>query len=224
MQHKNTTTRTKMPKVKSVFVFNTGSSSVKISLLSPPLPAAEATILDDYATREESPIRILTAHAQRLGTTKSSVLISLSSKFIDSMIIAEEGTKEQVDRGMVGSKSGASPTEGTDIEISPTKMKDAKHNNNVNNQSSHTEHRDNDETHTHTIEVKKPFMTHGMAIETILDEINAYNSRILTTVVAVGHRVVHGGAKFTGAVDVNGDDDGDSIIKTIEDVSHLAPL
>lgn len=41
----------------------------------------------------------------------------------------------------------------------------------------------------------------------------------ITQISAVGHRVVHGGEKFTRSVQID-----DSVLKTIKDVAHLAPL
>eukprot|EP01083_Nonionella_stella_P265310 898842_1 len=88
--------------LKTVFVFNTGSSSVKVSLLSPPASRIDKAKRND--TEEESsqasvpPLRILTAHAQRLGTDKSTIFISISSRLMSSLNTkqVENKTRESV--------------------------------------------------------------------------------------------------------------------------------
>ena len=55
--------------------------------------------------------------------------------------------------------------------------------------------------------------THDAAVRTVLEEVRGQ------TLAAVAHRVVHGGAKFTGAVIVD-----DAVERAIEDCVPLAPL
>lgn len=74
--------------------------------------------------------------------------------------------------------------------------------------------------------IKQARMTHEQALVKVLQAIRElyYKSETLTvclvdTIVAVGHRVVHGGRKFMSSVIVD-----DEILNTIESLSHLAPL
>ncbi len=70
------------------------------------------------------------------------------------------------------------------------------------------------------IKKEKDLPTHEVAVNTLLDEllenkvINSYDE-----IEAVGHRVVHGGEKYTKSVLIN-----DDVKKTIEELSDLAPL
>ncbi len=64
--------------------------------------------------------------------------------------------------------------------------------------------------------------THNEAIQFVLDALtNDKNGVIkdLSEIGAVGHRIVHGGEKFTSSVVLN-----DEVIKTIEECNDLAPL
>lgn len=63
---------------------------------------------------------------------------------------------------------------------------------------------------------------HSTAISLIVKTITSGESAVLDSmdsISAVGHRVVHGGDKFASSVLID-----DVVIKTIEDVQHLAPL
>jgi len=60
---------------------------------------------------------------------------------------------------------------------------------------------------------------HHEAIEFIVKNLLEPNSEILKDIVAVGHRIVHGGEKFTSSVIVD-----DSVIAGIEACKYLAPL
>ena len=70
------------------------------------------------------------------------------------------------------------------------------------------------------IKKEKDLPPHEVAVNTLLDEllenkvINSYDE-----IEAVGHRVVHGGEKYTKSVLIN-----DDVKKTIEELSDLAPL
>lgn len=69
-------------------------------------------------------------------------------------------------------------------------------------------------------DVAMPTHKEGMKVllDTLLDE-NKGVLKSLDEIYAVGHRVVHGGDKFSTAVLVN-----DEVIKEISDLSELAPL
>ncbi|MCX8074710.1 MAG: acetate kinase [Clostridia bacterium] len=76
------------------------------------------------------------------------------------------------------------------------------------------------DNYSHEIEVNMP--DHKEAMKVLLDTLmNKENGVIssLNEIYAVGHRVVHGGEKFSSAVMLD-----DSVIKEIEKLSELAPL
>ena len=58
-----------------------------------------------------------------------------------------------------------------------------------------------------------PGLTYGGAVASVLDEVKAQ------TIAAVAHRVVHGGARFTGAVLID-----DAVLAAIDECVPLAPL
>ncbi len=67
-----------------------------------------------------------------------------------------------------------------------------------------------------------PMPDHNRAIELVIEALtNKENGVVssLSEIGAVGHRIVHGGEKFTKSVVIN-----DDVIKAIEEVSDLAPL
>ena len=67
-----------------------------------------------------------------------------------------------------------------------------------------------------------PMPTHTQAIQMVLDALTNKKSGViasLTEVGAVGHRVVHGGEKFTSSTVIT-----DEAMKAIEECNDLAPL
>ena len=66
-----------------------------------------------------------------------------------------------------------------------------------------------------------PMPDHNRAIELVIEALTHKEDGVvsLDEIGAVGHRIVHGGEKFTKSVVIN-----DDVIKAIEDVSDLAPL
>ncbi|WP_022851179.1 acetate kinase [Limisalsivibrio acetivorans] len=63
---------------------------------------------------------------------------------------------------------------------------------------------------------------HSTAIQLIVKTLTGSDCGVIkqmNEISAVGHRVVHGGDKFVGSVKIT-----DDVLKTIEDVQHLAPL
>ena len=68
---------------------------------------------------------------------------------------------------------------------------------------------------------EEPMPDHNKAIEMVIEALtNAENGVVkLEEIGAVGHRIVHGGEKFTRSVVID-----DEVIKAIEEVSDLAPL
>ena len=60
-------------------------------------------------------------------------------------------------------------------------------------------------------------LSHEMALKHIIDYLKG--EQLLDFLVAIGHRVVHGGTSFTSSVVIK-----DSELQLIKNVSHLAPL
>lgn len=63
------------------------------------------------------------------------------------------------------------------------------------------------------------FTAHSEAIEYIVNNILSANPKIAAEIHAIGHRVVHGGEKFTQSVIID-----NNVIQGIEDCAALAPL
>lgn len=63
------------------------------------------------------------------------------------------------------------------------------------------------------------FTAHREAVEFIVNKILAPLPELASQILAVGHRIVHGGEKFTRSVIID-----DQVIKGIEDCASLAPL
>ncbi len=72
------------------------------------------------------------------------------------------------------------------------------------------------------VEINDPLADHGVALKYVLDAIiNPEYGAIasMDEISAVGHRVVHGGEKFSGSVIID-----DEVMKALEDCIELAPL
>jgi len=72
------------------------------------------------------------------------------------------------------------------------------------------------------VEIEKDIISHSVAIERVLNLIIDKQHGVLmkiNEINAVGHRVVHGGEKFSRSVLIN-----DKVIKAIEEYSEIAPL
>ena len=63
------------------------------------------------------------------------------------------------------------------------------------------------------------FTAHREAVEYIVDNILSAHPQIAEQILAIGHRVVHGGEKFTHSVIID-----ESVVQGIEDCAALAPL
>ncbi|NMH66113.1 acetate kinase [Shewanella salipaludis] len=64
-----------------------------------------------------------------------------------------------------------------------------------------------------------PFSAHREAVEFIVKQILSQQPELAAQIQAIGHRIVHGGEKFTRSVVID-----DAVIKGIEDCASLAPL
>ena len=72
------------------------------------------------------------------------------------------------------------------------------------------------------ITIESPMPTHTEAIQIVLDCLTGAENGVikdLSSIDAVGHRVVHGGEKFAESIVIN-----DEVIKAIEECNELAPL
>lgn len=181
--------------MKSILVLNSGSSSVKASLICP-------SFSSEGLRRSPSIIRALTAHGQRLGTEDSSLFISVSMAVADCIL---KGSAPDIQQ-----QRHLRLAPGEELEID----------NNANDlMSIKTNRKSFVKESTKEICVNVPNLTHGEAIRLIVDKTNELKPGLFDSVAAVGHRVVHGGDKFSDAVLVDED-----ILNEIEQISHLAPL
>ncbi|NYE58224.1 acetate/propionate family kinase [Carboxydothermus ferrireducens] len=72
------------------------------------------------------------------------------------------------------------------------------------------------------IKKEQPFANHEVAINAVLEELVREEYGILRNleeITAIGHRIVHGGEKFSGSVIIN-----EEILKAVEECVNLAPL
>ena len=70
------------------------------------------------------------------------------------------------------------------------------------------------------IKKEKDLKDHSVAVQTLIDEL--LENKIISSldeIEAVGHRIVHGGEKYSESVIID-----DDVIKTVEELSDLAPL
>ena len=85
----------------------------------------------------------------------------------------------------------------------------------------------NDSFLTHKVgeekyKIEKPIANHEEGIELVLSQLTDAEHGVISSlneIDAVGHRLVHGGEKFSGSVIINED-----VIKAIEECAILAPL
>ncbi|GAV23698.1 acetate/propionate family kinase [Carboxydothermus pertinax] len=72
------------------------------------------------------------------------------------------------------------------------------------------------------IKKEQPFANHEEAINAVLAELNREEYGILNSleeITAIGHRIVHGGERFSGSVVIN-----EEVLKAVEECVELAPL
>ena len=166
--------------MKTVLVLNSGSSSLKASLIVCEHPIIEKTPPHS---------RLITAHGERLGTQDSSLRIVISVDKIDKLV----SSSVRVSRGQTNIDQFHGTTRTVTEEFAPWEnMK--------------------------KIEINSPQMRHEDAIERVVALIKMLSEVLFSTIVAVGHRVVHGGL-LSDAVIID-----EAVLKSIEDATHLAPL
>ncbi len=174
--------------MNTIFVFNTGSSSVKISLLSP---------TDNHHSSPSPPLRILTAHAQRIGTEQSLAHITFSSNLIKFMRESNYGGNESLlnNKNSYGKDNQNDDDDENIVSSKKTKLLNhhehslklsSRSSSNVRDTSNIISSNKNiDQNKTDVVEVKKAYMSHEVAIRSIIDEINKYDNCILSTVSCV---------------------------------------
>ena len=207
--------------VQTIFVFNTGSSSVKASLLAPCDDDRDIIAHNNSDQSRPPPLRILTAHAESIDSALSSVRITFSSTLIDALINNEKGkgsptcqtTREKKQRNKILKRQDS-------LQLTSRSSSSLLFSSSVKVHNCQLQHHQEkvEKTHEVVVEIKEPNMTHEIVLRKIVNEIMKYNESIFQTVIAVGHRVVHGGS-FSEATIVNND-----LISKIKNVSHLAPL
>lgn len=171
---------------ETILVLNTGSSSLKASLL------CEA-FGEDGQSEDKHLVRIITAHGERLGTKESFLHISISSSAVESII---KSSRKDTVKDLKRSDSLPLTSRATNKQSSQTTLEDVQ-----------------------DFEISEEHMTHQRAIELVIENIKICSQILFSSISAVGHRVVHGGATFSDSVLVN-----PQVISAIEAVSHLAPL
>jgi len=176
--------------MKTILVLNTGSSSVKASLLY-----SESEI-----SGNNEPNRIVTAHGERLGTQDSFLRISISMNAANSILRQHQNTDD------------------------PGNKRELKRSDSLQLTSRATDRQKGNATEEQPVlieefAINEPNMSHKQAITVIIEQIKAHVPGLMETVAAVGHRVVHGGDKFSEASLVT-----DEVLNAIQNVSHLAPL
>jgi acetate kinase len=187
--------------MKSVFILNAGSSSVKASLLLLAEDEEEEGPKTNNDVPTKPPIRLVTALAERLNTSDSVMHLTISVSAAKAAF-QDHPHDSHKKKFLLRSNS-----------LQLTSRSTAEH------------HEDDDESKTESepekknVKMEEAFLTHKRSVELILQEMNAYDSRLLSSVIAVGHRVVHGGPTFCSSVVIT-----DNVLTAIQNVSHLAPL
>jgi acetate kinase len=180
--------------MKTILVLNTGSSSVKASLLYP-----------ESEINGNEPNRIVTAHGERLGTHDSFLRISISITAANSILKNQQNIENPGNKKFKRSDSLQLTSRATERQKSHA----------INKEPSDV----NTEPVIETFAINEPDMSHRQAIILFIEKVKARIPGLMETVAAVGHRVVHGGDKFSEASLVT-----EEVLDAIQNVSHLAPL
>ncbi len=207
---------------KTVFVINTGSSSVKTSLLCPQSSIVAAVVDSDNPQSGDHngshPYRIVTAHAERLGSKDACLELCISTtamrRIIQSANVANYVGSERLQQQQ--------PATGGGVQTRTLRKADS-----LQLSSRATTEQENNlmrdekrlKPELHMVTMRRANMTHEVAIQEIIRMLNRLNSQLVASIAAVGHRVVHGGSNFSEATLVD-----NNVIQAIESVSHLAPL
>ncbi len=200
-----------MNRVNTILVLNSGSSSVKASLLCP----------DPHSGTDESkqpsllspPVRLVSAHAEMLGSPGSSLTVNICTSAVSEITERMVQMQERHQAHTISEES-KSQTKLCGLVL-----------------TSRASGREYDHPRPKKRGVLRPLvnqktftmknMSHQWAIETIIERLVAMcGPQIMQTIAGIGHRVVHGGDKFVADATVV----TESVLKTIESISHLAPL
>lgn len=148
--------------------------------------------LYSIGSNAEEPKKILTAHGEKMNKEDSFINISILTSFIES-IQRKDASKNSLHR----SNSLQLTSRATHRQ----------------------EDQDENESNVKKLLITEPNLSHKQAILSIINSMKEVCPNVIESVVAVGHRVVHGGDLFSDSTEVN-----DEILEQISSVSHLAPL
>uniref|UniRef100_A0A7S3QDJ0 Probable acetate kinase n=1 Tax=Chaetoceros debilis TaxID=122233 RepID=A0A7S3QDJ0_9STRA len=216
-------------RVKTILIVNSGSSSVKASLLCPSSGTGEEAdgglgihsdagraaneTTEQKEKRKPSvlspPVRLLTAHAEMLGSPGSSLTVNICTSAISKIT---ERMQHQHPDTTSSSSSILCRSEG--LLLTPRAA------------AGEFDHpRKKKRGVPRPLVNAKKFtmknMSHQWAIETIVERmILMCGPQIMQSITAIGHRVVHGGDQFSADATIV----TESVLKAIENISHLAPL
>jgi acetate kinase len=177
---------------------NTDTDLKKPSLLSPP-------------------VRLLSAHAEMLGSPGSSLTVSICTSAISK--ITEQ--MQMQEHHQADATSSLSPSESQSKICRSEGLL----------LTSRASGREYDHPRTKKKGVLRPLvnektftmsnMSHQWAIETIVERLmRVCGPQIIQSIAAIGHRVVHGGGQFSADATIV----TEAVLKAIESLSHLAPL
>ena len=217
-------------------IVNSGSSSVKASLLLPSSGTGEEAdgglgihsadagrAADDETTTGEQkdkrkpsallspPVRLLTAHAEMLGSPGSSLTVNICTSAISKIT---ERMQHQHQHSDTTSSSSSILCRSEGLLLTPRAA------------AGEFDHpRKKKRGVPRPLVNAKKFtmknMSHQWAIETIVERmILICGPQIMQSIAAIGHRVVHGGDQFSADATIV----TESVLKAIENISHLAPL
>ena len=195
----------------TVLVVNAGSSSVKASLLCPQSSIVHAEVLNPQSGNAAHPHRILTAYAEQLHSENSRFELCISITAMKCILGGESIYKN----AEVLQAQGAAQTrilQKSDSLQLPSRATAEQEDHLVKNEM-------RCKPELHMVTIKGPNMTHEEVIQEIIGTLHKLNPRVVDSIAAVGHRVVHGGSEFSEATLVN-----DDVVRAIEKLSHLAPL
>uniref|UniRef100_A0A7S3QDT9 Butyrate kinase n=1 Tax=Chaetoceros debilis TaxID=122233 RepID=A0A7S3QDT9_9STRA len=221
-------------RVKTILIVNSGSSSVKASLLCPSSGTGEeadgglgihsdANRAADETTEQKerrkpsvllSPtVRLLSAHAEMLGRPGSSLTVNICTSAISKITERMQMQMQQQHPDASSSSSILCRSEG--LLLTPRAAAG-----------------EYDHPRKKIGGVPRPLgntkkftmknMSHQWAIETIVKRMILMRGRprIMQSLTAIGRRVVHGGDQFSADATIV----TESVLKAIENISHLAPL
>jgi len=205
--------------MKSVFILNAGSSSVKASLLllaeenEQEEPCPQKACEDDV--RVKAPIRLVTALAERLNTNDSVLHLTIS---VSAAKLALSHHHYHHDENSMTKKEKTTLLRSNSLQLTSRSTVEHHIASSLEQEESKDTTSVGEETEKKNVKIEEVMLTHQRSVELILQEMNTFDTRLLSSVIAIGHRVVHGGP-FCSSVVIN-----EEILSAIQNVCHLAPL